>query len=390
MYPNTEQIVEQDEEIVVIEADYIYASSEDQANCIALEVANADLFEAVCRTVVPTADDQELDTDFETELELTLTGTSPFGGTLIFTITEEPAHGTLSGTEPNLTYTPDALFSGEDSFQFTVFDGFNTSAPATVTINVGLGALPQSIEVNYELATAITLSGTIDPETLTYVVTTPPTHGELTGTGRNLTYTPDDTYIGPDSFEFTVSDGVTTSAPATVTIEVLDPGFFYADFITLQYQFVDGQDLDTRTSLSSPLPGTEVGYCKENQFIDGDQVWYEWGGDNTGSGFESVLFYVGRIRSAYPGSVIEGLCKAWWYYARDSGDVTIQLHAYSGGFMNYVFDEYRWENVGGTEVASLTFDGNVSLESNSCVSDAECITGFTYDTEANVFIWTAC
>jgi Tol biopolymer transport system component len=47
-----------------------------------------------------------------------------------------PAHGTLSGTAPNLTYTPAPGYVGDDSFTYTATDGFLTSNIATVTIHV--------------------------------------------------------------------------------------------------------------------------------------------------------------------------------------------------------------------------------------------------------------
>ena len=37
--------------------------------------------------------------------------------------TSDPLHGTLSGTAPNLTYTPDANYHGSDSFLFKANDG---------------------------------------------------------------------------------------------------------------------------------------------------------------------------------------------------------------------------------------------------------------------------
>src|SRR5207302_1799503 len=47
------------------------------------------------------------------------------------------AHGSLSGTAPNLTYTPNAGFVGTDSFTFTVTDSYGlASSPATVKITV--------------------------------------------------------------------------------------------------------------------------------------------------------------------------------------------------------------------------------------------------------------
>jgi hypothetical protein len=42
-----------------------------------------------------------------------------------------PAHGTLSGTAPNVTYTPAANYNGSDSFTFKVNDGALDSTPAT-------------------------------------------------------------------------------------------------------------------------------------------------------------------------------------------------------------------------------------------------------------------
>jgi formylglycine-generating enzyme required for sulfatase activity len=47
-----------------------------------------------------------------------------------------PQHGTLTGTPPNVTYTPDADYLGQDSFTFIANDGEAESNPATVSITV--------------------------------------------------------------------------------------------------------------------------------------------------------------------------------------------------------------------------------------------------------------
>lgn len=85
---------------------------------------------------VPTADDQSVTTPEDTATAITLTGSDPDGDPLTYTVTSGPSNGTLSGTAPNLTYTPNADFNGTDSFTFTVSDGTDTSAPATVSITV--------------------------------------------------------------------------------------------------------------------------------------------------------------------------------------------------------------------------------------------------------------
>ena len=47
-----------------------------------------------------------------------------------------PFHGSLSGTTPNLTYTPNKNFYGTDNFTFKVNDGLSDSAYATVLITI--------------------------------------------------------------------------------------------------------------------------------------------------------------------------------------------------------------------------------------------------------------
>ena len=57
-------------------------------------------------------------------MPITLTGTDleTAPANLTFAVTGGPANGTLSGTAPNVTYTPTAGFTGSDSFQFKVTD----------------------------------------------------------------------------------------------------------------------------------------------------------------------------------------------------------------------------------------------------------------------------
>ncbi len=91
---------------------------------------------------------QNLTTNKNTALPITLNGS---GGSLSYIILTQPTNGTLSGTAPNLTYTPTSNFSGTDSFTFIVNNGTRNSLPATVSISVLAGALTQ-----YNWSTATT------------------------------------------------------------------------------------------------------------------------------------------------------------------------------------------------------------------------------------------
>jgi large repetitive protein len=90
----------------------------------------------------PVAVDDAYATAFETELVVPAPGvlendTDPDGDTLTVTLDTDVANGTLNlQPDGSFTYTPDAAFSGEDTFTYTASDGVLSSAPATVTITV--------------------------------------------------------------------------------------------------------------------------------------------------------------------------------------------------------------------------------------------------------------
>ena len=84
---------------------------------------------------------QNLSTTRNTALPLALGGSSGSGGALSYHILSPPANGTLSGSAPNLTYTPNVNFAGTDSFTYLVNNGISNSQSATITLNVESGSL---------------------------------------------------------------------------------------------------------------------------------------------------------------------------------------------------------------------------------------------------------
>lgn len=79
---------------------------------------------------------QDLATEESAPLNITLQGISPAGNPLSYIIVTQPLFGTLTGSPPQVTYTPAEGFDGLDSFTFKVSDGATESEPATVHVLV--------------------------------------------------------------------------------------------------------------------------------------------------------------------------------------------------------------------------------------------------------------
>lgn len=173
---------------------------------------------------VPSGDPISVTTSENKSVNVKLNGSDPDGDKITYAITNNPTHGQLSGTAPNLVYTPTQKYCGSDSFAYKLSDGYSESDPITVTVSVVTTqpvANPQSININEDDVVNITLSGSdIDGDSLTYAVASEPSHGTLTGTAPNLVYTADIAFTGNDSFTFCVNDGYIDSSHATVNIEV--------------------------------------------------------------------------------------------------------------------------------------------------------------------------
>src|SRR2546430_271170 len=174
----------------------------------------------------PQATEQDIVTTEDTAPPITLSGTDVEGDALGFRIDQSPAHGTLSGTPPDVVYTPATNYNGSDSFTFRTNDSFEESDAATVTIiivpaNDAPIAVPQQLATNEDTELPITLGASdVEDDTLTYTILSPPGHGVLSGSAPHLTYSPAPNYSGADSFVFRVNDGQADSNEALVEINV--------------------------------------------------------------------------------------------------------------------------------------------------------------------------
>ena len=179
----------------------------------------------------PTAIEGSIKTQEDTPVSISLKGTDPDGDLLSFKIVAEPVHGTLSGTEPNLIYTPNANFNGTDSLTFKVNDGTTDSNPVTYSIIVTpFNDPPVAADDNVEIQedtplVSINVLGNdtdLDNDKLTILGVTESSHGStvINNDNETITYTPNKNYSGMDSFSYTISDGEGGTSTATVHIKI--------------------------------------------------------------------------------------------------------------------------------------------------------------------------
>ena len=149
-------------------------------------------------------------------------------------INTAPVNGTLTlNADGSFTYTPDADFSGTDSFTYHANDGTADSDPVTATITVeAVNDAPVAADDTYTTNEDTTLSvaaqgvlandGDVEGDALTAVLDAAPDNGSLTlKADGSFTYIPNAEFSGTDTFSYNANDGTTVSNVATVNITVI-------------------------------------------------------------------------------------------------------------------------------------------------------------------------
>ncbi len=185
----------------------------------------------------PKCQDAAVTTPMETPVAITIGAYDPYNIPFTFSIIDQPENGTAniemasvdfgagSLSSPVFTYTPNAGFAGQDTFTYTATnDNGVVGNTATITITVPTqipSASSFSVSTGMDVPVVVNLSAT-DPNNLalTYSVTNNPAQGTVSESNEVYTYTPNDDYIGSDSFTYTASNGTYTSSNATVSITV--------------------------------------------------------------------------------------------------------------------------------------------------------------------------
>jgi hypothetical protein len=183
--------------------------------------------EVTPRNDLPTADPQDVSTDEDVPLTITLGGTDAEGSPLTATV-GQPEHGTLTRSAGNVySYTPAANFHGQDAFTFTMTDGDLVSGPATVEITIRpvnddptlADIAPQTVTEGHAL-TFQAQATDIDGDTPSFEALGLPADATFNTTTGAFAWTPGEAK-GPGVYEVTVraSDGTAVDGQV-VTITV--------------------------------------------------------------------------------------------------------------------------------------------------------------------------
>lgn len=154
------------------------------------------------------------------------------GNTLSFSKATDPVNGTVTiNADGTFEYTPASNYNGTDTFDFITTDsvtGETQTKPVIITVTA-IGDLEVQAYTNTMVqdtvleGTLVGVATTTSGGVLEYSKATDPVNGTVVvSVDGTFTYTPTASYVGEDTFDFTVTDedaGETRTETATITIE---------------------------------------------------------------------------------------------------------------------------------------------------------------------------
>ena len=185
----------------------------------------------------PKCQDALVTTEMETPVAITIGAYDPYNVPFTFSIVDQPSNGNVyiemasvdfgagSLSSPVFTYTPNAGFAGQDVFTYTATnDNGIVGNTALVTINIPTqipSPFSVSVSTDKNVDVVLPLYAT-DPNSLpvTYLIDVYPSNGTINESNGVWTYTPNQDFVGVDSFSYKASNGTYTSEPASINVTV--------------------------------------------------------------------------------------------------------------------------------------------------------------------------
>ena len=223
-----------------------------------------------------------------------------------------PSFGELALEGFAVTYTPQASYHGEDSFDLVGSDGVEEGAPATFAVLVTPIIEDVSARTDEGVAVSLLLSSDDDFRPLSFAIVDGPQMGEVTLNGALATYTPTADFSGEDTFTFRGDDSFSGSNVATATIYVglLNVAPMVEDAsvetdedvpvaIAIAISDLDANDVHTLAIETAPahgeveVNGTAVVYSPEANYF-GDDSFTVVANDGTASSAPALVSVVVR------------------------------------------------------------------------------------------------
>ena len=187
------------------------------------EASASRIYTIIIEDTLPLAVDDEAETPTGQAVAIAVTANDS-GDFDSIAIASPPVHGSVAVDALEIEYQPVEGFIGDDSFTYTLAGPGGTSSPATVVVHVLAPAAPVAVDdeattsAGQAVAIAVTAndSGAFD----TIAIASSPAHGSVALDGLEVEYQPIGTYVGDDSFTYTLSGPGGTSSPATVMVHV--------------------------------------------------------------------------------------------------------------------------------------------------------------------------
>lgn len=151
------------------------------------------------------------------------------GNSLTISSVGASLQGTASINSDNtVSYTPNANFNGQASFDYTISDGKGGSASAMVSVTVNPVndppiAADDSAITDEDVTAMINVlenDSDVDNDRLTIVSVTQPSSGTAMINGTGIRYVPNHNFDGRDSLTYAISDGNGGQDTATVSITI--------------------------------------------------------------------------------------------------------------------------------------------------------------------------
>ncbi|WP_136680014.1 retention module-containing protein, partial [Neptunomonas sp. XY-337] len=224
--------------VVNADGSYTYTPNEnyngDDAFTVRVDDGRGGVIEVPVSVVItpvndaPNANAFQETTPEDTPISSAVFTTDVDGDALTYSLGSGPSNGTVViNPDGTYTYTPSQDFNGNDRFFVTADDGNGGTTQIPVDIIVTpvndaptAGAFSESTPEDTPFTDSV-FAQDVDGDTLTYSLNTGPSNGSVSlNANGTYTYTPNNGFIGSDSFTVTASDGNGGTVTIPVSINV--------------------------------------------------------------------------------------------------------------------------------------------------------------------------